>query len=378
MTKIVTVVGARPQFIKAAAVSRVLRARPDVKEILIHTGQHYDANMSDIFFSELHIPRPDYNLGVGSGPHGKQTGEMLAKTEKILLAERPDAVLVYGDTNSTLAGALAAAKLHLPVAHVEAGLRSFNRSMPEELNRVLTDHLAAQLFCPTAAAVENLAREGITQGVTRTGDVMCDALFYYRARAAERYAGPGAGALRDLFGSPDAGGTALAGGWYLATIHRAENTDGEANLAAALAAFEQLDLPVVFPVHPRTEKLIEALLKRRRYRNIRFVEPVGYLHMINLAARAKKIVTDSGGLQKEAYLLGVPCVTVREQTEWTETLAGGWNVLARADTADILEKVRRGAPDPAARTDVYGNGHAAETICGTLLDGRPGAERLSD
>lgn len=357
---IFTIVGARPQFIKAAAVSRVLRCTHH--EILVHTGQHYDENMSDIFFEELKIPRPDYNLGVGSAPHGRQTGEMLAKTEELLMTHKPDAVLVYGDTNSTIAGALAAAKLGIPVAHVEAGLRSFNRAMPEEINRVVTDHLSRLLFCPTGTAVQNLAEEGIKKNVYNVGDVMCDALMYYKGLANEKYAGAGAQGLEHIIPN----GNPVQNAWYLATIHRAENTDGEQNLENILEAFEQLDVPVIFPVHPRTRGIINRLAQRRVYGNIHFVSPVGYLHMIYLTSLSKRVVTDSGGLQKEAYMLRVPCVTVRGQTEWTETLRGGWNVLAIPDAHDIAAKATGEAPDPAARGNYYGDGHASEKICGLL------------
>lgn len=353
--KIVTVVGARPQFIKAAAVSRALRKQH--QEILIHTGQHYDQNMSDIFFEELSIPKPDYNLGVGSSTHGRQTAEMLIGVEKILLDEKPDLMLVYGDTNSTLAGALAASKLVIPVAHVEAGLRSFNMAMPEEQNRILTDHLSKWLFCPTQTAVKNLIVEGISNAVN-VGDVMCDALRFYKQNAFEQYKDSGISELRHIIGN----NTPIDGEWYLATIHRAENTDGEKKLRNILAAFEQFPLPVIFPVHPRTKGIVSKLHDENRYANIHFVEPVGYLHMLYLAGNAKKVVTDSGGLQKEAYLLGVPCITVRQQTEWVETLNGGWNVLASARTEDILTKVTRMEPERNARVDYYGDGHAAEKI----------------
>lgn len=356
--KIVTVVGARPQFIKAAAVSRILRGTH--REILVHTGQHYDANMSDVFFEELHIPRPDYALGVGSGTHGKQTGEMLSKVEEVLLREKPDTVLVYGDTNSTLAGALAASKLCIPVAHVEAGLRSFNRAMPEEQNRVLTDHISTLLFAPTETAVSHLREEGVTDGVRMVGDVMCDALYYYRNLAEKSCKGKDLSMLEDLFPPPQVGDA-----WVLATIHRAENTDGAENLAQILAAFERLSLPVIFPVHPRTQGLVKLLQKRENYRNIRFVKPVGYLQMLWLAGHARKIVTDSGGLQKEAYLLGVPCVTVREQTEWVETVQSGWNVLAHADTRDIYVKVNARIPS-GVRPPLYGDGHASEKITAAI------------
>lgn len=357
--KIITVVGARPQFIKAAAVSRVLRRQH--QEILLHTGQHYDENMSEIFFRELDIPHPDYNLGVGSATHARQTAEMLIGIEDVLLNERPDLVLVYGDTNSTLAGALAASKLLVPVAHVEAGLRSFNMAMPEEQNRILTDHLSRWLFCPTQTAVKNLIVEGISAGVN-VGDVMCDALRFYRQAALDRYHAEGPAALRHIIEN----NAPIGDKWYLATIHRAENTDGEAKLRGILAAFEQFPSPVIFPVHPRTRGIVTLLHSQNRYANIHFVEPVGYLYMLYLASQARKVVTDSGGLQKEAYLLGVPCVTVRRQTEWVETLNGGWNVLADARTEDILAKVSRSAPDRTARVDYYGDGHAAEKIVSDL------------
>ncbi|HCC00942.1 MAG TPA: UDP-N-acetylglucosamine 2-epimerase (non-hydrolyzing) [Ruminococcaceae bacterium] len=355
--KIVTVVGARPQFIKAAAVSRVLRKAHT--EILVHTGQHYDANMSAVFFTELQIAHPDYALGVGSGTHGKQTGEMLEKIEAVLLKEKPDGVLVYGDTNSTLAAALAAAKLCIPVAHVEAGLRSFNRKMPEEQNRVLTDHLSTLLFTPTKTAGMHLQHEGITQGVHLVGDVMCDALYFYK-ELAEKNGSPW-DQLENLFEQ----GPCIQKDWVLATIHRAENTAGEQNLMQILAAFEELPYPVIFPVHPRTKTLVAHLMEQQIYRNIRFIQPVGYLQMLWLAGHARTIITDSGGLQKEAYLLNVPCVTVREETEWVETIEEGWNRLAQANKKDLLQKFAQARP-AQKHPPLYGNGHAAEKIVGLL------------
>lgn len=360
--KLLTVVGARPQFIKAAAVSRVLRKTHT--EILLHTGQHYDRNMSEIFFDELHIPHPDYNLGVGSASHGRQTGEMLIKIEEILLKEKPDAVLVYGDTNSTLAGALAASKLLIPVAHVEAGLRSYNKAMPEEQNRVLTDHISRFLFCPTETAVGNLKKEGVTENVYNTGDVMTDALFYYRNIAERRFESVAACALKPLFGSP----SIPENGYILCTIHRAENTAGGKKLEKILAAFERFPLPAVFPAHPRIQEQLAQLHQTHRYKNIVFVEPVSYLTMIYLTSHASGVVTDSGGLQKEAYLLKVPCVTVRDQTEWVETLVGGWNALAKAETEDILQKTAAASPDETQRRDYYGSGDAAEKISRLLSD----------
>jgi UDP-N-acetylglucosamine 2-epimerase (non-hydrolysing)/UDP-GlcNAc3NAcA epimerase len=273
-------------------------------------------------------------------------------------------VLVYGDTNSTLAGALAASKLLVPVAHVEAGLRSYNMQMPEEQNRVLTDHISKLLFCPTGKAVENLIAEGVTKNVFNVGDVMCDALLHYKAAAAQKYGETGTGELKHLLPRPG-----VTDRWYLATIHRAENTDGTQNLRNILEALRQLGAPVVFPVHPRIKRPVEELSRSHDYASIHFVEPVGYLQMIRLISGAKGVITDSGGLQKEAYLLGVPCVTVREQTEWVETLAGGWNRLAKAETADILEKALQAPPLRETRGDYYGDGHAAEKICGIIGEG---------
>jgi UDP-N-acetylglucosamine 2-epimerase len=343
---VLTVVGARPQFVKAWPVSRVLRQRH--RETLLHTGQHYDHRMSRLFFDELGIPDPDVNLEVGSGPHGLQTGQMLIGIERELLARRPDWLLVYGDTNSTLAGALAAAKLHVPIAHVEAGLRSFNRRMPEELNRVLTDHVSDRLLCPTEAAVRNLAAEGIVRGVERVGDVMSDA-----ARLA----------LERLDGRPPPVDLP-ARGYYLATVHRAENTDDPARLAAILAGLGRLPLPVVWPLHPRTAKVLgPAALPG----NVRMTEPFGYLDSLAAQRSAAAVLTDSGGVQKEAYILGVPCVTLRDETEWVETIEAGWNHLAGADAGKIVEMAQ--AKPPADRPPLYGDGHAAERIVALLEEG---------
>lgn len=358
--KIVTVVGARPQFIKAAAVSRVLRGKH--QEILIHTGQHYDSNMSDIFFEELHIPKPDRNLGIGSGTHARQTADMMVGIEQILFEEKPDCILVYGDTNSTLAGALAASKIHVPVVHVEAGLRSFNRRMPEEQNRVLTDHISSLLLCPTDTAVENLKREGIVASVYQVGDVMCDAVLYYSKMLEEQSREYYFKQLKGLFGD-----VPLLDKWYMATIHRAENTDGVEKVQEILGAFEGLDAPILFPVHPRTKGLIEELCRKKSYRNIVFIEPVGYLTMLYLVKHAVKTITDSGGLQKETYILGTPCVTVRDQTEWVETLNGNHNVLAKPEHNDILSKVFDTKIDQGQKKAYYGDGHASEQI-GALLE----------
>lgn len=353
--KIVTVVGARPQFVKAAAVSRVLRKK--ATEVLVHTGQHYDKNMSDIFFQKLDIPMPDYNLGVGSGSHAKQTGDMLIKLEEVLLKEKPDLLLTYGDTNSTLAASLAAGKLHIPIAHVEAGLRSFNKLMPEEQNRILTDHLSSYLFCPTDTAVSNLLREGITKNVYNVGDVMCDAVLYY----SKRNEGLGKRHFQDLlkplftdFSCPES--------WYMATVHRAENTDKISKIEQILGAFEQLSSPVLFPVHPRIKTMVEKLLTKYQYQNIYFCEPMGYTEMLYYTKNAIKIITDSGGLQKEAYIMGVDCVTVRDQTEWVETLAGNNNILSKPDTEDILNKVNNTVVDVTVKKNYYGEGNAANLI----------------
>ncbi|KLU59328.1 UDP-2,3-diacetamido-2,3-dideoxy-D-glucuronate 2-epimerase [Peptococcaceae bacterium CEB3] len=350
--KIATIVGARPQFIKAAAVSRVLRL--EHQETLIHTGQHYDSNMSDIFFTELHIPRPDYNLGVGSGRQGEQTGAILQAVEEVLLQAKPDAVLVYGDTNSTLGGALAAAKLHIPVFHIEAGLRSFNRDMPEEINRVLTDHLSMLLLCPTQTAVNNLSAEGIQKGVHLSGDVMYDA-FRYNSRLA-----------RQSLSLPEKLGLA-PGSYILGTIHRAENTDDPQRLKGILRALGQAGRPVILPLHPRTRKVMDDqgfgdLLEGSQ---VRILEPVGYLDMICLEENAWKILTDSGGVQKEAYFAGVPCITLRDETEWTETVAAGWNVLVGADTQSILKAVIEFAPPPG-RPQIFGDGDAAGKFLSVL------------
>ena len=348
--KVVSIVGARPQFIKAAAVSRALRK--NYTEVLVHTGQHYDANMSAVFFEELGISKPDMDLAVGSGPHGEQTGAMLTGMEKVLQAERPDWVLVYGDTNSTLAGALAAAKLHIQVAHVEAGLRSYNRAMPEEVNRVVTDHLSAALFCPSQTAVDNLAAEGITRGVHLVGDVMAEALAFAVERARSR-----SNVLRRLGLTP--------GGYLLATVHRAENTDDASRLRNILRAFDALEEPVVFPAHPRTRGAIEASGYSPAPHVVVF-EPVGYLDMVMLEQSARMILTDSGGVQKEAYWLGKPCVTLRDETEWVETVHAGWNVLAGADTERIV-LAARSFIRPAARPPLYGDGCTADR-CVTLLE----------
>jgi UDP-N-acetylglucosamine 2-epimerase len=339
--KIVSIVGARPQFVKAGVVSRAIRSRHD--EVLVHTGQHFDDDMSAVFFRDLGLPEPDHHLGVGSGNHGEQTGTMIIRIERTLLDEEPEWVLVYGDTNSTLAGALAAAKLHVRVAHVEAGLRSFNRRMPEETNRVLTDHVSSLLLCPSRTAVDNLAAEGITAGVRLVGDVMADALNL----AAERANASRILDVHDL----------QSGGFLLATVHRAENTDDPATLGRILSALGSLEETVVLPAHPRTRKAMAAA-NLEASGSLRLIDPVGYLDMVRLEQNARMILTDSGGMQKEAYWLGIPCVTLREETEWVETVEHSWNVLAGSDEAKIHDAVRSFSP-PAERPPLYGDGNAA-------------------
>lgn len=360
--KIVTIVGARPQFIKAAAVSRALAGLAGVVEELVHTGQHYDENMSQVFFDELDIPRPRHHLGVGSGPHGQQTGRMLAAIEQVLLEARPDWTLVYGDTNSTLAGALAAAKLRIRVAHVEAGVRSFQRGMAEEINRVLTDHVAELLLAPTATAVENLRREGLPQGrVHLVGDVTCDAALHYAAKAEAA-----SQILARLGLQPRR--------YALATVHRAENTDDTRRLRTILAGLGRLaaELPVVLPLHPRTRHaLTRAGLAPLAQRLVQ-VEPLGYLDMIQLERHARLIATDSGGVQKEAFFFGVPCLTMRDETEWVELIEhGGQRLVTPLSEATLDEAFRAAlAASPAASqpAQLFGNGRAAETIAHLLLE----------
>ena len=360
-----TVVGARPQFIKAAAVSRAIAAtaasdRP-ITERILHTGQHYDAAMSDQFFAELGIPEPAFHLGIGGGSHGANTGRMLEAIEGVLLAERPDALMVYGDTDSTLAGALAASKLKIPVLHVEAGLRSFNRHQPEEQNRVLTDHLSELCFAPTDTAVGHLQREGIPlERIVRTGDVMADAARIFAEQAESQ-----AAELLAALELPQ-------GPFILATIHRAENTDDPQRLQAILTALGQAPLPVVLPLHPRTRTRIAQQGLEHLVSPLHLTEPMGFLAMVLLERRAALVVTDSGGVQKEAFLQGTPCVTVRKETEWVELLACGWNTLADpADPAAMLAAMRKQlAVDVSQpRPLLYGDGHAAAAIVTRLQGG---------
>lgn len=345
--KILSIVGARPQFIKCAPLSRELRKRH--KEILVHTGQHYDPEMSEIFFEELHIPKPDYNLGVGSGTHGVQTGQILARVEDLFFREEPDLVVVYGDTNTTMGAALGAVKLHIPVAHVEAGLRSFDRTMPEEINRVVTDHVSELLFCPTQTAVDNLEKEGITDGAYLVGDVMVDALTFNRQIAHER-----SRILNKL---------RLTGRSYiLMTIHRPSNTDVKENMQAILGAIEESGRTVVCPIHPRTRKYLKEYgLWDNMPKSILCIDPVGYLDMLQLLSKAEKVLTDSGGVQKEAYIFGVPCITLRENTEWVETVEDGWNVLVGADKERILQEISSFSPQ-SQRRDAFGLPGASRRI----------------
>lgn len=361
--KLITVIGARPQFIKSAPFSDVFRKKH--KEIVIHTGQHYDKNMSDIFFKELRIPEPDYHLGVGSGNHGFQTGRMLEKIEDIILKEKPDGLLVYGDTNSTLAGALAASKLHIPVFHVEAGLRSYHKRMPEEQNRVLTDHISDLLLCPTKTAVENLKKEGITKGVILTGDIMYDTVNRFIKLSNSRYSKDAW--LESLKAENEVIPSDLQEKeYYLATIHRAENTDDLKKLQIIFSAFEKLDKPVLIPLHPRTRKIIDKL--NIKFKNVTIINPVGYLLMLYLTANAYMIVTDSGGLQKEAYFLKTPCTTLRDQTEWVETLEYGWNMLSRIEVQTITKTATRKLDClKHSQAPLFGDGKAAEYICQAIL-----------
>ena len=360
---IITITGTRPQFVKAAMVSRAIinhnrNSRHPVEEKILHTGQHYDETMSDIFFEKLNIPHPSWHLNCGRGSHAEMTAAMLIEIEKVLQENRPDYVLVYGDTNSTLAGALAAAKLHIPVVHVEAGLRSFNRQMPEEINRVLTDHLSSWLFCPTYAAIHHLKHEGITEGVVHTGDVMYDAALAFGEIAEQTST-----ILTSL--------QLNSKQFYLCTVHRAENTDRKERLSQIIQALIYIarpDCPVIFPLHPRTKKQLHTwrlFSKIETNKSCRLIDPVDYLDMIQLEKHAKTILTDSGGIQKEAYFHRTPCITLRDETEWVETIASGWNQLAGYRLENILQCLSKSVQ----QTDIeeYGDGHAADKIIQTLL-----------
>jgi len=352
--KIVTVIGARPQFIKAATVSRALQAQGSVQEVIVHTGQHFDDQMSGIFFREMRLPRPAYELGIGGLAHGAMTGRMIEGIENVLIREKPDAVLVYGDTNSTLAGALAAVKLHIHLAHVESGLRSFNKLMPEEINRVLTDHAADLLFAPTRTAVDNLLREGLrSETIALVGDVMYDAALLFGDLAQERST-----VLASLGVAPRS--------YLLATVHRAENTDDPARLACVFDALAEIaaDLPVILPLHPRTRNALDRTRRGAPQAGLRVIDPVGFLDMVMLERNARVIATDSGGVQKEAYFHRVPCVTLRAETEWVELLDAGVNRLAPPEgTRHIVDAIRAAAASSPRFADaLYGDGHAAEKI----------------
>ncbi|MBI5839206.1 MAG: UDP-N-acetylglucosamine 2-epimerase (non-hydrolyzing) [Chloroflexi bacterium] len=347
--KVVSIVGARPQFIKAAVLSEKLRQQG--QEILVHTGQHYDDNMSDVFFDELKIPQPDIHLGIGSGSHAEQTGRMLIEIESVLEREKPDWCVVFGDTNSTLAGALAAAKLHIRVAHVEAGLRSFNKAMPEEVNRVLCDHVSDALFCPTSNAAENLRNEGITQGIHVAGDIMGDMLKRSLERARKK-----SKILEQLDVQPK--------NYALATVHRAANTDNLDNLKTLLETFGKINRIVILPLHPRTRGMIQRN-GLTLPESVRAIDPVGYFDMLQLEANADCILTDSGGMQKEAYWVGVRCITLREETEWVETVQAGWNRVVGTNPGLILDTVLNWLPQ-GERKDIYGDGETAGRIAGIL------------
>jgi len=348
--RVASIVGARPQFVKLAPVSSALRQWHE--EIIIHTGQHYDYEMSALFFDELVIPTPNYHLGIGSGTHGVQTGRMLEGIEQVLMKEHPDWVIVYGDTNSTLAGALAGAKLDIPIAHVEAGLRSFNRTMPEEINRVVTDHLSDRLFCPTETARKHASDEGITRGVEVVGDVMYDILLQVFPKIHAH--------LQTLLPALEV----TPQGYLLVTVHRAANTDDPEAIRDIVCALNKMEMPIIFPVHPRTRVCLE------RYdivckKHIHLIEPVGYIDMLALEQAAYRILTDSGGVQKEAFLLGVPCITLREETEWTETVESGWNAVVGTCCHAIIEAIGRSMPKPPQQNP-FGDGNAAARIAQAL------------
>lgn len=365
--KIVIVAGARPNFIKIAPIIKAIENHNASSEsvaiapVLVHTGQHYDYKMSKVFFEDLVLPEPDIYLGVGSGTHAEQTGRIMIEFEKVLFDQKPDTVLVVGDVNSTLAAALAAVKLDIPVAHVEAGLRSFDRKMPEEINRVLTDHCSQLLFCPTETAVGNLKKEGITKGVYLTGDVMVDALLFNKQVADK------SDILLKL---------GLESGHYLlTTIHRPSNTDDRGNLENIICALSDSGEKVVFSVHPRTQKALSDHRVNARHGNLMVIEPLGYTEFLKLMAHAKKILTDSGGIQKEAYIFRVPCITLRYVTEWVETVEDGWNILVGADMERIIEAIEGFNPTRKQR-DIFGHGTAAISICQILSQRTPGSEQV--
>jgi len=369
--KVLSVVGARPQFIKAAVVSKAILEKNGMQEVILHTGQHYDKTMSQIFFDQLGIPKPKYNLEVGSGTHGRTTGQMLSGIERTVLEERPDWVLVYGDTNSTLAGALAASKLHIPVAHVEAGLRSFNKRMPEEINRILTDHVSSLLFCPTTTAMKNIRNEGINEGIYHVGDVMYDAALLFGGIAEQQ-----SDILAQLQLLPDF--------YYLATVHRAENTDDPERLSGIFEAFDKIateENPIVLPLHPRTRAALlrddlaslvdkpngadTSIATKNEY--LRLICPASFLDMVMLEKHAKVILTDSGGVQKEAYFHSIPCVTLREETEWTETVEVGWNHLVGSDT-ELICRCVRSLSGGKEMIEEYGKGDSSKVLVDIMAE----------
>lgn len=346
--KILTIIGARPQFIKAAAVSREISKHNNIEEIIVHTGQHFDKNMSDIFFEQMSIPKPNYNLNINSLGHGAMTGQMLEKIEEVLLKEKPDIVMVYGDTNSTIAGALAAKKLHIKVAHVEAGLRSFNIKMPEEVNRVLTDRISDFLLCPTDTAVENLKKEGFSNfdcKVEKSGDVMQDAAIFYSDKSQK----------------PN---IEIENDFILSTIHRAENTDKSDRLDSIFKALGAIPKQIVLPLHPRTKKIIET--KNYSFSNIKVIDPVGYLEMVHLLKNCSLVMTDSGGLQKEAFFFKKHCITLRDETEWVELVENGFNTIVGANKRKIVDAFNNFNFNNDFNIDLYGNGLASENIIITL------------
>lgn len=360
MKKIITILGARPQFIKASVVSNAIAQSSEMTEMVIHTGQHFDTNMSDVFFTELSMSKPAYQLNIHGGTHGAMTGRMLTEIERILIDEKPDAVMVYGDTNSTLAGALAATKLHIPVAHVEAGLRSFNMCMPEEINRILTDRISSWLFVPTKAAKQHLMREGFSlDTIHLVGDVMYDVALQHGARVSSE-----GGALKRL--------NLVAGSYVLATVHRAENTDVMDRLMAIVDALEQISesVRVVWPLHPRTRAILNQAGRIERLSSkVTLLEPVGYLEMVQLEKYAALIATDSGGVQKEAFFYGVPCVTLRDETEWVELLESGWNRLAPpVDSQSLVDMIKSALGSQGDPISPYGTGGAAQSIVNKLSE----------
>ena len=352
MIKIITIIGARPQFIKAAALSREIANYDNIKEIIVHTGQHFDANMSDIFFEQMSIPKPHYNLDIHGLGHGAMTGQMLEKIEKVLIKEKPNWVLIYGDTNSTIAGALAAKKLHIKVAHVEAGLRSFNMDMPEEVNRILTDRISNILFCPTDTAIKNLKKEGydnIDTRIVKSGDIMQDAAMFYSKKEQK----PNIEIPKEFI---------------LATIHRAENTDDPKRLGSILEALNEIakETPIILPLHPRTAKIIQN--SEFKTQNLQITEPVGYLEMVYMLNRCKLVMTDSGGLQKEAFFFTKPCMTMRDETEWVELIDNNFNVLVGADKNIIINTFNNHAFNNSFNINLYGNGVAAKNIISELIN----------